>query len=164
MYCGRWVLKRTALVPIVREEADLLPHRDILYIIFVLGNLSVFSTCSCMGGWVNFIFGFGGGTDIFVPGRAVYEPRLPLYRGYPLLLLPAAGQPHKKRSPRPAWMQCTPGRLSAFLFMLHAPAFLGCISLNTYLANCKFTHYRSFVVSSEYSASILYLHRSRLRL
>lgn len=28
MYCGRWVLKRTALVPIVREEADLLPHRD----------------------------------------------------------------------------------------------------------------------------------------
>ena len=76
-------MKRTALVPIVREEVDLLPHRDILYIIFVLGNLSVFSACPCMGGWVNFIFVFGGGTDIFVPGRAVYEPRLPLYRGDP---------------------------------------------------------------------------------
>ena len=102
LYCGRWVLKRTALVPIVREEVDLLPHRDSLYIIFVLGNLSVFSACPCMGGWVNFIFVFAGRRNIFVLGCAPYTPRPAPHRGYPRpLLLPAAGQPHKKEAPAP---------------------------------------------------------------
>lgn len=80
LYCGRWVLKRTVLVPIVREEVNLLPHRDThnFKILFFSGNLSVFSAGPCMGGWVNFIFVFAGGTDIFVPDlRSLHTPPRP---------------------------------------------------------------------------------------
>lgn len=125
------------------------------------------------GGRVNFIFECAGGRDIFVPGRATYEPRLPLYRGAPPALLPPAlsRQTAHKKIPPPGLLhlQPVPGfPVSACCwFRPAAPAvalLLAPTSLNTYLANHKFTHYRSFVVASGCSASILYPHRSRLRL
>lgn len=45
-----------------------------------------------------------------------------------------------------------------------AALLLATISLNTYLANRKYTRYRSFATASGYSASILYPHLSPLRL
>lgn len=138
-----------------------------------------------------FIFMFAGGMDIFVPGCATYEPRPPLHRGPPS---PAAACPlpadrHKKHTrpsffiyspypvsaccrPRPAThaphrsapYRSAPHRFRSAPFPPPAALLLAAISLNTYLANHEFTYYRSFVAASGYSASILYPHRSRLRL
>ena len=123
-----------------------------------------------------------GGMDIFVPGHATYEPRLPLHRGYPPLpccRLPFPGRPPTKNTTaRPslstARTRFPPAVDPARLHMRRtvprrtvppaAALLLATISLNTYLANHEFTYYRSFVVVSGYSASILYPHRSRLRL
>lgn len=128
-----------------------------------------------------FIFMFAGGMDIFVPGRATYEPSLPLYRGYPLpCCLRSPGRPPQKNTPArpsssaarprfppflvPACCWFLPGSICSAPFPPAAALLLATISLNTYLANRKFTHYRPFAVASGYSASILYPHRSRLRL
>lgn len=107
---------------------------------------------------LNFIFECAGGTNIFVLGRATYEPRPPLHRGAPPALLPPAlsRQTGYKKYPRPGllYLQPVPG-----FRLLLVP-----ISLNTYLANNEITYYRYFAVASGCSASILYLHRSRPRL
>lgn len=107
---------------------------------------------------LNFIFECAGGTNIFVLGRATYEPRTPLYRGYPLpcCRLPFPGRPPtKKISPR------------VLLYMKPVPGFRllpVTVSLNTYLANNEITYYRSFAAASVCSASIFYPHRSLFRL
>ena len=64
----------------------------------------------------------------------------------------------------PACCWFLPGSICSAPFPPAAALLLATISLNTYLANRKFTHYRPFAVASGYSASILYPHRSRLRL
>lgn len=110
-----------------------------------------------------FIFMFAGGMDIFVPGRATYEPRPPLYRGgYPLPLLPPAlsRQTSYKKIPLPVLLHLQP----VPWFAPAAALLLATISLNTYLANREVTYYRSFAAASGCSASILYLRRSLLRL
>lgn len=133
-----------------------------------------------------FIFMFAGGMDIFVPGRATYEPRPPLHRGHPLpcCRLPSPGRPPQKNTPaRPSSSTARPRFPPAVdPARLHtrrtvplrtvplrtvppsAALLLATISLNTYLANHKITHYRSFAAVSGYYASILYQHRSPLRL
>lgn len=123
---------------------------------------------------LNFIFECAGGTNIFVLGHASYEPRPPLHRGgYPLpcCRLPSPGRPPQKKILPPVLLhlQPVPGfRLlvppSSAPFPPAAALLLATISLNTYLANNEITHYRSFAAASGCSASILYPHRSRLRL
>lgn len=107
---------------------------------------------------LNFIFECAGGTNIFVLGRATYEPRTSLYRGYPPY--PAAACPLsadcRKKTPPPVLLHLQP--VPGFRLLLAT------ISLNTYLANHKITYYRSFAAASGCSASILYPHRSPLRL
>ena len=134
-----------------------------------------------------FIFMFAGGMDIFVPGRATCEHRHPLYRGgtpCPAAACPSPADRHKKY-PRPYFFICGPSpgsaccrprpaphaphrsaphRFRSAPFPPAAALLLATISLNTYLANNKFTSYRSFAAASGCSASIFYPHRSRLRL
>ena len=133
----------------------------------------------------------GGGENLFLCSlgewtysyRAVLpmSPALPFIGGTPC---PAAACPlpadrHKKNTPaRPssstARPRFPPAVDPARLHMLRtvprravppaAALLLATVSLNTYLANNKFTSYRSFAAASGCSASILYPHRSQLRL
>lgn len=109
------------------------------------------------------------------------SPASPFIGGHPLpcCRLPSPGRPPQKNTPvRPSSSAARPRVPPAVdptrLHMRRtvprrtvppaAALLLAAISLNTYLANHKFTYYRSFVAVSGYSASILYPHRSRLRL
>lgn len=92
------------------------PHRGDMYSCFLLVIQSrVFFHFAWMfvAGGGEFIFMFAGGRDIFVPGRATYEPRLPLYRGYPpypAAACPSQADRHKKIPPRVLlYMKPVPG-------------------------------------------------------
>lgn len=111
------------------------------------------------------------------------SPASPFIGGTPPALLPPAlfRQTATKKYPRPSFFICSPSPVFACCRFCPAPSAppgsacsapfpaaaalpLVTISLNTYLAKHKFTHYRSFATASGYSASILYPHRSPLRL
>ena len=109
------------------------------------------------------------------------SPALPFIGGPPPALLPPSlsRQTAAKKYPRPGLLHLQPVPGFRFLqapsgstcstpfpprFPPAAALLLATISLNTYLANRKFTRYRSFATASGYSASILYPHLSPLRL
>ena len=148
----------------------------------------MFPVCDTIPRFLSFCMDiWGGGENLFLcllgkwtysyPAALPMSPASPFIGGTPC---PAAACPLpadrlQKNTPARAFFICSPSPVSGFRSPRPAPhtpprfppaaaLLLAAISLNTYLANRKFTHYRSFATSSGYSASILYPHLSPPRL
>ena len=154
-----------------------LPHRGGGYVL-------LFLVCNTISRFLSFrmdVCGMGENLFLCSPGEWTYSYRavlpmshaLPFIGGHTLPLLPPAiSQQTAKKIPPPGllYLQTVPGfRLlkippGSAPFPPAAALLLAAISLNTYLAKNEITYYRSFAVVSGYYASILYPHRSRLRL
>lgn len=148
----------------------------------------MFPACDTIPRFVSFrmdIWGVGENLFLCSLGEWTYSyraalpmsPASPFIGGTPPTLLPPAlfQQTAAKKTPPPVllhpqpvpgfrFLQAPSGSACSAPFPPAAAPFLATISLNTYLVNFKFTHYRSFAAVFGYSASILYPHRSRLRL
>lgn len=144
----------------------------------------MFLACDTIPRFLSFCMDiWGGGENLFLcslgewtysyPAALPMSPALPFIGGTPLPLLPpvlSRQTAAKKIPPRvllhlqpvPGFRLLVPPSFAPFPPAAALP--LATISLNTYLANREITYYRSFAAASGCSASILYPHRSRLRL
>lgn len=152
------------------------PHRG--------GYVLLFLACDTIPRFLSFCMDiWGGGENLFLcslgewtysyPAALPMSPALPFIGGTPspCCLLSSPGRPPQKKipprvllhlQPVPGFRLLVPPSFAPFPPAAALP--LATISLNTYLANNEITYYRSFAAASGCSASILYPHRSPLRL